>query len=292
EPSRAGLLMPSETMTTQFSLAVHPSPGDEVYCEATCHIRNFEGGAPGYLSGVMLNAIQGDDGAFTAENVKPLIRPLTHHFPPSRLIWVENTANWAGGAIFPQQNVLDLRKLADEHKLGLHLDGARIWNASAATGLSLMELAALFDSVSVCFSKGLGCPVGSLLAGSREFVNEAHRIRKRLGGGMRQAGILAAAVIYALDNNRERLKEDHMRAQIIADSVASSPQFEIDVASVQTNIIIFKTKQMTGAEVAEKFKSNGILCAAFGNTVRLVTHLGIGDEDVLKTISIIEKYFT
>lgn len=290
----AALYMPSGTMVNQTAIAVHTRPGDEIYCEIGCHIRNFEGGAPAFLSGVMLNAIEGDRGAYRADEVEPRLRPRDSHFPPSRLIWVENSANRAGGTIFPQDEILKLRTLADRQKLGLHLDGARIWNVAAATGVSERELAQPFDSVSVCLSKGLGCPVGSLLAGSADFIERAHRIRKRLGGGMRQAGILAAAGIYALDNHRERLTEDHARARKLAETIGGFPAYHIDLEGVQTNIVIFDAMRigLDGVAVAGLLRDAGVLSTSFGNKVRLVTHLDLDDNDIDRAIDALRKIAT
>ncbi len=289
----AAMYMPSGTMTNQVALAVHTSPGDEVYCEVGCHIRNFEGGAPAYLSGVMLNAIHGARGAYTVEDVEPLLRPADSHFPPSRLVWIENSANRAGGTIFPQEEVLRLRKFATDHGLGLHLDGARIWNVAAATGITERELVEPYDSVSVCFSKGLGCPVGSILAGSKDFIAKAHRIRKRLGGGMRQAGILAAACLYALDNNRQLLPESNRHAHMLAEAIAELPNLDIDLESIQTNIIIFDALKigMDGAAVTAKMKEEGVLVTGFGPKVRMVTHLDVDENDISNAIAVIRKIF-
>jgi len=289
----AALFVPSGTMANQIAIAVHTSPGDEIYCETGCHIRNFEGGAPAFLSGVMLNAIQGYRGAFTAIDVEPLLRPDDSHYPPSRLIWIENSANRAGGTIFPQDEILNLRKLADSKQLGMHLDGARIWNVAAATGKTEKELAKPFDSVSVCFSKGLGCPVGSVLAGSSEFISKAHRFRKRFGGGMRQAGILAAACIYALNNHRIRLADDHSRARRLAEAIAGLSSFKIDLDAIQTNIVVFNVTPtgFSGLEITIRLEELGILATRFGSNVRLVTHLDIDDNVIDRTIRIFQENF-
>ena len=289
----AAMYMPSGTMTNQVGIAVHTTPGDEIYCEVGCHIRNFEGGAPAYLSGVMLNAIHGVRGAYTVEDVQPLLRSTDSHFPPSKLVWIENSANRAGGTIFPQNEVLRLRKFATENDLGMHLDGARIWNVAAAIGKTEAELVAPYDSVSVCFSKGLGCPVGSVLLGSNEFIAKAHRIRKRLGGGMRQAGILAAACLYALDNNRQLLPESNRHARMLAEAIAELPNLEIDLEAIQTNIIIFDALKlgMDGAAVTAKLREEGVLATGFGPKVRIVTHLDVNENDIQNAIAAIRKIF-
>ncbi len=289
----ASVFAPSGTMANQIALYYHTSPGDEVYCEAGCHARNYEAGAPAFISGAMLCPIQGKRGAYTVEDVEPLIRPADEHFPPSRLIWIENTANRAGGAVFPQHEILRLREFADKHGLGFHLDGARIWNAAAATGKSEKELAAPFDTVNACFSKGMGCPVGSITAGSKEYFDKARRIRKRLGGGMRQAGILAAAALYAIENNRRRMADDHRRARIIAETIAEHTPFEIDLEAVQSNIVIFNAAPSgkTGEEAAQKLGENRIRCIPFGDAIRMVTHLDIDEEDVEHTVKVFKEKF-
>lgn len=289
----AALFTPSGTMANQVALAVHTSPGDEIYCETGCHVRNYEAGAPAYLSGVMLTTIEGIHGSFTASQVEPLLRPTDSHFAPSRLIWVENSHNRSGGTIFPQEEILKLRQLADVKGLGLHLDGARLWNVAADTGLDEKTLAEPFDSVNVCLSKGLGCPVGSLVTGSKEFIKRAHRFRKRFGGGMRQAGILAAAGIYALNNHRTRLVEDHRRAKRLAEAISLIPAFNIDIDAVHTNIVIFDATPcgLTGVEIYERMKASGVLVTHFGARVRMIAHLDVSDDDIDRTITILQKNF-
>jgi len=208
------------------------------------------------------------------------------------LIWVENSANRAGGTIFPQSEVLKLRKLANERGLGFHLDGARIWNVTAATGKTEAELAAPFDSINVCLSKGLGAPVGSLIIGSVELIDQAHRYRKRLGGGMRQAGIIAAAGLYAVENNRSRLVDDHRRAKRLAEAVNSMDGFVVDLEAVATNIIIFDTTPsgLGGIEIATLLKESGVWGTSFGGTkVRVVTHLDVNDDDIDYSIKAFAK---
>ncbi len=289
----AALFMPSGTMVNQVALLTHCHPGDEVYCEAGCHIRNYEGGAPAFLAGVMLNAIKGVRGAFTDTDVEPLLRPTDSHYPPSRLIWIENSANRAGGSIFPLAEIRKLRSLANREDLGFHLDGARLWNVAVATSTSEGELAKPFDTVGVCLSKGLGCPVGSLLAGSRDFIARAHRWRKRLGGGMRQVGILAAAGLYALDNHRARMSEDHDRAQKLAVTIAMLPDFDIDLESVQTNIVVFDVTRTgrSGPDIVRELKAEGLWATASGNRIRLVTHLDVNDDDIDDAIDLLMKKY-
>lgn len=285
------LYVPSGTMANQIAVNCHTSPGDEIYCHIGSHILNYEGGAMAMLSGVVSAAIEGGRGSFTPSDVEGRLRPADHHYAPSRLIWVENSHNRAGGTVFPQEHVLGLRELADRKGLAMHLDGARLWNVAIATGKSEQELAVPFDSVSCCLSKGLGCPVGSLILGSEEFIEKAHRARKRFGGGMRQAGILAAAGLYALDNHRERLAEDHLNARRIAEAIAELKSFRIDLDSVQTNIILFDASPRMGTDVVEKLKAEGLLVTNFGSWVRMVCHLDVDNAAVDQAIAIIRKTF-
>ncbi len=289
----AALLVPSGTMANQIALMTHTAPGDEVICDISCHIRNYEGGGPAILSGVMLNAIEGNHGSYTAEDVESRLRSDDSHFPPSTLIWVENSCNRAGGTIFPQDEILRLRKVADKNDMAMHLDGARIWNVAAATGTPLQELTEPFDSISVCLSKGLGCPVGSLTIGSREYIKKAHRARKRLGGGMRQAGVLAGAGLFALEHNRQRMVDDHRLALKLAQAIGELPAFEIDLNTVQTNIIIFDTTPCgnSGQSVVDLLASNDILSYAFGNFVRLVVHLNVDEAGIDRTIDVLRKNY-
>ncbi len=285
------LFVPSGTMANQIAVNCHTTPGDEIYCHIGAHVLNYEGGALAMLSGIVPATIEGVHGSFTAADLEPRLRPADHHFAPSRLIWVENSHNRSGGTIFPQENVAALRELADRKGLAMHLDGARLWNVSVATGKSEKELAAPFDSVSCCLSKGLGCPVGSLIAGSAEFIDKAHRARKRFGGGMRQAGILAAAGLYAIDNHRARLADDHALAKRIALAVAEMKSIEIDLDSVQTNIVIFDAAPRQGTEVAAQLKEQGLLATSFGTRIRMVCHLDVDDKAVEKAIGILSKTF-
>lgn len=287
------LYVPSGTMANQIAVHCHTRPGDEVYCEAGCHVLNYEGGAAALLSGVSLYPISGVRGAYSADDVEPRLRSGDHHNPVSRLIWVENSGNRSGGTIFPQDKILGLRRLADARHLTMHLDGARIWNVSAATEIPVKELAAPFETVSCCLSKGLGCPVGSLISGSAEFIDHAHRARKRFGGGMRQAGVLAAAGIYALQHHRERLTKDHERARRLALAIAELKSFEIDILGVQTNIVIFDVESSgwTGIEVVRELRSEGVLATAFGSKVRMVVHLDIDDDAIEAAIRTLRKLY-
>ncbi|MEK9137795.1 MAG: low-specificity L-threonine aldolase [Bacteroidota bacterium] len=290
----AALYVPSGTMGNQVCIKVHTQPGDEVIAEKGCHVFNYETAGMAFLSNVQVHTIEGSHGAFTAEQAKRAIRPKAYYMPRTRLICIENTHNRAGGTIIPMATIKEIHALARNEGIRLHLDGARLWNASAETGISPKEYASYFDSVSVCLSKGLGAPVGSVIAGSAEFISEARRYRKIFGGGMREAGILAAAGIYALDNNIGRLKEDHANAKYLAGELSTLRGFEIDMESVQTNIIIISLERLGKSpdEVLALLKSRGVLLT-LGNYmgVRAVTHLDVSTGQVRQAAQIIKETF-
>jgi threonine aldolase len=279
----ASIFMPSGTMTNQIALRVHCSPGDEFLCEADCHIYNYEQGAFAQLSGLVARTIQGKCGVFDVEQLDGLVRPENDHMVRTRLLCLENTSNRGGGSVFPHAKVMAISRWAKHHGLMLHLDGARLFNASVASGTSLKELSDPFDSVSVCFSKGLGAPVGSCLVGSREFVARARRARKLFGGGMRQAGIIAAGALYALEHHIERLSEDHSHAKLLADAVRSVPGLQLLSDQVETNIVIFKIDNVLGtaSNFASKLHDRGVQVLAFGpQSIRLVTHLDVNRPQI------------
>lgn len=287
----AALFVPSGVMGNEICLKVLTNPGDEVICEKDSHIFNYESGSPAALSGVQLYPISGELGVFTAEQVETLIRPSSaYYMPRTKVIEVENTHNSAGGTIWPLKNILELKKLADKYNLKFHLDGARIWNASVASGISVKDYALHFDSVSCCFSKGLGAPVGSIIAGTKNFIQEAFRVRKAWGGGMRQVGILAAACLYALKNNISRLAEDHENAKLLALRLSELTSVEIDIKSVQTNIVLFKPLNTTAEDLIEICKLHGLLLStAKPGWIRAVTHMDINREQIEKAAMIISK---
>ncbi len=277
----AALYVPSGSMANQIAIKIHTQPGDEVLTGQGGHSYLFESGAAPAIAGVQITLLPGD-GRFTADAVRAAYKGDNHNNPPTRLVAVENTHNVGGGLVWPPAQVASVCDAARERGLALHLDGARLWNAAVATGLSLAEMAAPFDTVSVCLSKGLGAPVGSLIAGSRELVWKAHRVRKMLGGGMRQAGVLAAAGLYALEHHRDRLRDDHANARLIAERLAAVPGLSIDLDRVATNIVMVdiaeggpnaETLQARGAEA-------GVLFFAMGpRRFRLVTHLDVTSAD-------------
>jgi threonine aldolase len=289
----AAIFVPSGTMANQLSIKAHTQPGDEVILEATSHPFNFEGGAGAVLSGVQFSCLSGNRGILKSSQIDEAIRPHDHHYPVSRLICLENTHNRGGGTIYPLKNIIEISKLAKAKGLLVHLDGARLWNASVASGIKPKEYARWADSVSVCLSKGLGAPVGSLVAGSKKFIDRVHRFRKMFGGGMRQAGILAAAGLYALDHHLDRLKEDHRKAKRLALGLSELKGVSINPEHTETNIVIFDVvNKMTAPGVAEAMKKKGILIHPFSKAqVRLVTHLDVSAEAIEKVLEAFKKVF-
>jgi threonine aldolase len=274
----SALFVPSGTMGNQIGLLVHTRPGDEVIIGEGSHCAFYESGAASAWAGVQF-AVAGRGGLFTAEEMSDAIKPPQDHFPRTRLVVVENTHNRAGGRVFPQAQIIAIANAARASGLALHLDGARIWNASVATGVDARELAAPFDTLSVCFSKGLGAPVGSAFVGSREHVLAAHRFRKMLGGGMRQAGILAAGALHALDQHRARLADDHAAARVFADTLRDTPG--IEVGAVMTNIVVLTTRDRPAADLVHRAAAAGVLMNATGkHTLRAVTHLDVDVDQV------------
>ncbi len=286
------LFVPSGVMGNQLAIRAQTQPGDEVICEAGCHVANYESGAAGVLSGVQLRTVQGERGLLTPRQVEDAIRPGAYWEPQPRLVSLENTHNKAGGVVQPQPLVRGIADVARRRGLGLHLDGARIWNAAVRTGLPEKELAGPFDTVSVCLSKGLGAPVGSLLAGSAEVIERAHRFRKMWGGGMRQVGILAAAGLYALEHHRADLALDHERARRLATGLADLGAFGIDPEEVDTNIVMFETLDQPAAAILAALREDGILMVPFGpRTIRATLHRDLSDADVETALERIRTRF-
>lgn len=286
----AALYMPSGTMTNQVAVRTHTEAGDEIMLDASAHIYYYEAGAPAALSGVMCRLLQGKRGIFTADDVRSALRIKDVHFAPTRLICIENTHNRGGGSIWPVEAIAGIAELARENNLKMHMDGARLWNASVATGIPEAEYAQFFDSVSVCFSKGLGAPVGSALAGSAEFIDRARRFMKQFGGGMRQAGIIAAGALYALENHRSRLAEDHDNAKILAEGLSDIPGIAIDVSTVETNIVIFRLEGVNPADFFLRAHEAGVYVLPAGaDTIRAVTSLQVNRDDVIEGVEIIRS---
>ncbi len=279
----AALFVTSGTMANQLAIASHTRPGDEVIVGEGAHVVVNESGAGPALSGVQF-AIAGAGGLFDADAMEERIQGSAYWFPRTSLVCVENTHNRAGGRIFPQRDAAAVAERAHARGLAVHLDGARLWNASAATGLSVKELAAPFDTVSVCFSKGLGAPVGSALCAPRELVERARRLRKMWGGGMRQSGILAAAALHAVRNHRQRLVEDHAAAKAFAERANRIEGASVELPSVETNIVnVDLVAPLTGEAVAAAARGLGLLVGASGpRRIRVVTHLDASRADVEK----------
>jgi threonine aldolase len=273
----AALFLPSGTMCNEIALRVHCRPGDEMLAHRTAHPIHFEGGGPAALAGVNVSALDGARGQYDADAVAAAIRPPSRYEPRSRLLWVEQTSNLGGGAIWPLARITAVTALARRHGLRTHLDGARLLNAVVATGVAAREWAAPFDSAWIDFTKGLGAPVGAALAGSGDFIEEAWRLKQQMGGAMRQAGIIAAGGVFALRHHVKRLAEDHANARRLAEGLAALPGVVLDPAAVETNIVIF---QLTGALDAEAvvtaLRARGVRMGALGpRTIRAVTHLDV-----------------
>jgi len=270
------VFVPSGTMANQIALLVHCRPGDEVIVGRGAHNRAFESGAGAAWAGVQFAEVGEPDGTFSAADVAGATLPVDRNLPHTRLVCVENTHNRGGGRVWPRAQVTAVASAARERSLGLHLDGARIWNAAIALGVSERELAAPFDTVGACFSKGLGAPVGSVFAGSRDAVDSARRFRKMLGGGMRQAGILCAAALHALEHHRARLADDHANARRLAEGLAAIPGITASPARVETNIVIFEVAPITARELSARLAAAGVRIAPIAaNRLRAVTHLDV-----------------
>jgi threonine aldolase len=286
----ASVFCPSGTMTNQIAIKCHTQPGDEVVCDVSSHIYQYEGGGIAFNSGASVKLLYGDKGRISAQQVLENINADDVHKAHTSLVSLENTSNRGGGSCYEMEEIRNIKKVCDENRLFLHLDGARLFNALVEKDQSPIEYGQVFHSISICLSKSLGCPVGSLLLGKKDFIKKARRIRKAFGGGMRQAGYLAAAGIYALKNNVERLKHDHDHAKQIAEALRKK-DFVSEILPVETNIIIFGVKQPWTAKCfVDKLKEHDILGHPISGTqVRLVTHLDVTPVMVEKTIDVITK---
>ena len=288
----AALFVPSGTMSNQICVKTHTQPGDELLCDASCHIYNFEAGGPAVLSGVMCRTFEGDYGVLDVSQLSDQVRPDNDHLVRTRLVCLENTHNRGGGRVYPLEKIQAISAWTHAHGLALHLDGARLWNAVVASGTDARAWAAPFDTVSVCFSKGLGAPVGSALAGSHGFIARARRVRKLFGGGMRQAGVLAAAALYALDNHVARLAADHRNAQVVAQAIADAPGLRLDPPDVETNLIWFEVDpdRGTAAAVAAVLKAHGVLVHVAGpHTLRACTHLDVSAAQATRAAEVVRQ---
>lgn len=285
----AALFCPSGTMTNQIAIKAHTSPGDEVICSRMAHIYQFEAGGVAFNSGASVALIDSENGTFTAEDViQHINNPEDWHKAFTRLVEVENTVNRGAGACWDFRDLKRIRELCDSRNLGYHLDGARLFNAMAADGSKPEAYGALFDSISICLSKGLGAPVGSVLIGKREIIRQGTRIRKVLGGAMRQAGYIAAAGIYALKNNVTRLNDDHRNAAALAEALKECSLTE-KIHYGGTNIVIFTLKpQATASEFLDRIRQRGILALKTGErSIRMVTHLDVSDEQIREACEIL-----
>ena len=286
----AAIYMPSGTMTNQVAIRIHCRPGDEFICEEECHVYNYEQGAFAQLSGVVARTVRGEHGVLDVDQLRGLIRPENEHMVRTRLVCIENTHNRAAGRVQPFDQLQAICQWAHESGLRTHLDGARLFNAVAATGISSKRWSDSFDTVSVCFSKGLGAPVGSALAGPAEIIHEARRHRKVFGGGMRQAGIIAAGALYALEHHVDRLTDDHEKAQTLATAIRAAEGATLVPDEVETNMVIFEVDSALGsaADVAQRLKDRGVLVLAVSpSRIRVVTHLDVSHEEVDKAADII-----
>jgi threonine aldolase len=290
----AALFVPSGTMANQISVRLHTRPGDEIIVEAGAHVVRYESGAAAGLSGVQTCWLQGTRGVLQADQIEAAIRPPDYHNPPTTLICLEHTHNRGGGTIYPLAVIAAIRKVAEARGLAMHLDGARLFNAVVATGIPAADYARHFETVSFCLSKGLGAPVGSLICADKERIVKLRRLRKMFGGGMRQAGILAAAGLYALAHNVARLSEDHVHAKRLASALAGLPGVRINPEHVETNIVVFDISETrrTADEVLAALKAEGLLLVPFSpTTLRAVTHLDASREQIDQACAILKKVF-
>jgi len=286
------LFVPSGCMANQLAIKSHTNPGDEVICEAESHIFNYETAAPSVISNVQMVTVHGKNGVLKVDDITKYIRTDEYYFPRTSLVCLENTHNRAGGAIQPIEIIIDISEFAREKKIRLHLDGARIFNAYVKTGITVKEYASYFDSIAFCFSKGLGCPVGSILCGDEEFIRTAHKWRKILGGGMRQAGILAGAALYSLDNNIERLKEDNEKAAYFAEEISCINGISVDIETVHTNIVIFSTSKFGKIDLIDQMRKIGVLISSGSyDNLRAVFHMDVSKEEVEKAVDVMRSIF-
>ncbi|MEE2717297.1 MAG: GntG family PLP-dependent aldolase [SAR324 cluster bacterium] len=286
----AAVFMPSGTMTNQVAVRAHTESADEVFLADNAHIYYDEAGGPAALAGVSCTPLPNERGVFDAETLAKAIRPRDLHFPQPKLVCVENTSNLGRGRIWPLDTLAEVSEYAHSQGLKMHLDGARLWNACVASGVAEPEIARHFDSVSVCFSKGLGAPVGSALAGSQTFVARARRFRKLFGGGMRQAGIIASGALYGLDHHRDRLTEDHQNARTLAEGLAQIEGISLDVAGVETNLVYFELERMDVDEFVEQLKQRDVLMLPEGpGLMRAVPNLMVDAEMIQTTLGHIRE---
>lgn len=284
-----GLFCPSGTMSNQIALMIHLKPGDEVICSRESHIYNYEGGGIARNAGASVRLIERSNGLINVDDIKENINPDDIHYPITKLVALENTCNRGGGNCYDINEVEKINEFCLKNNLPMHLDGARLFNALVKNNEKALIWGSYFDSISLCFSKGLGTPMGSVLIGSKDFIHKARRVRKVLGGGMRQVGMVAAAGLYALDNNIDRLKNDHVNAEIIGNALANCSWVQ-SVMPVETNIVVAHLySKFDNLKFVEKLKDKGILSIPFGKgRVRMVTHLDISNEEIEKLVDSIK----
>ncbi len=282
----AAVFLPSGTMCNEIALRVHCRPGEEMLAHRTAHPIHFETGGPAALAGVNVRSLEGARGQYDVAALEEGIRPDFRHYPRSRLVWVEQTSNLGGGSIWPLDRVRAVTDVARRHRLATHLDGARLLNAVVASGVAAHEWAACFDSAWIDFTKGLGAPVGAALAGSRDFIAEAWRLKQQMGGAMRQAGIIAAGGVYALRHHVKRLAEDHANARRLAEGLAGLPGVRLDPATVETNLVFFElTGRLDAPTVVERLLAHGVRMGAMGpTTIRAVTHLDVSAAQIERAL--------
>ena len=291
----AAMFMPSGSMTNQAAIRLHCGPGDEFICESGCHIYNYEQGAFAQLSQTVARCVDGQENIMQLDQIRGLIRPNDEHAVQTRLLCLENTHNRGGGRILPYEGVVEMCEWAHNSGLKTHLDGARLFNAVVASGVSAADWCQHFDTVSICFSKGLGAPVGSALCGTHEMMNTLRRHRKLFGGGMRQSGIISAGALFALNNNIERLAEDHANARLLANAIEATEGLQIEANKVDTNIVIFHVAPeiCTAAQFCDDVKSKGAWMFPFGaQQVRAVTHMNVSKQQIEQAAEIITEYAT
>ena len=286
----AGLFVPSGSMGNLTCVMAHTRPGQEVICETNGHVYNYEMGALSALAGLLPRVVNGEDGVLSWDSIAPAIRPKVYYRPQTSLICLENTVNMAGGTVYPTSLANDICDRAHALGIQVHLDGARVFNAATYLGENVADMTRMFDSVQFCLSKGLGAPVGSMILGTREFVERCRSIRKMLGGGMRQAGVIAAAGLVALEEGPKRLKEDHDNAQLLAQKLSRVPGIDLNPAKVQTNIVIFSVRPsgLTSSEFLSQVASRGGLGVPVdGTRVRMVTHLDVSRREVEEAADVV-----
>jgi threonine aldolase len=280
----AAIFVPSGTMANQVAIRTHTEPGDEIICHGESHVYWYEAGAAAAISGCQMRLLQAARGIFTPAQLQAVLHAdgeADNHACTQKLVVIENTHNRGGGSVWPVEQIAAVELAAREAGLKMHMDGARLWNACIACGATESEYASHFDSVSVCFSKGLGAPVGSALVGTAAFIRRARRFRKQFGGGMRQSGILAAAALYAVEHNRQRLAEDHANARRLAEAIAGAPGIELDPSAVETNMVYFRVTTTPAEEMVKRFARAGVLMLAeSADTIRAVAHLDVTADDI------------